>query len=141
SGDEVRLRFFGVDVHPGFATGKLVNAARLAAQFIAALPSDRLTPETTSGREGFVHVNLVEATAAKAELVLIARDFDDELLSEHVDLVRRTAQEVIQREPRARLEVEVKRQYPNMRRYVERSPQVVALAEQALRADGLEPLR
>jgi tripeptide aminopeptidase len=141
SAEEVKLRFFGVDVHPGWATGKLVNAARLAAQFVAALPSDRLTPETTAGREGFVHVTLVEATAAKAELVLIARDFDDALLSEHVEMVRRTAEEVTQREPRARLEVEVKRQYPNMRRYVERFPQVVELAERALRAEGLEPLR
>ena len=69
----------GVDVHPGFATGKLVNAARLAGRVLAALPPD-LTPETTSGREGFIHVYEVRATAGKATIRAIVRDFDDDML-------------------------------------------------------------
>src|SRR5436190_7438704 len=89
----------------------------------AALPSDELTPETTSAREGFIHPYAVEASPAKAVIRVNARDFDDELLDQHVALIRRTAQEVVAAEPRARLDIEVKHQYPNMRRYVEKFPQ------------------
>jgi tripeptide aminopeptidase len=141
SAAEVRVRITGVDVHPGFATGKLVHAGRLAARVVAALPADRLTPETTAGREGFLHVVRLEGTAARGEVDLIARDFDDDLLAEHVALARRTAEEVVAREPRARLEVEVREQYPNMRRFLDAAPDVVDAAVEAIRAEGLEPVR
>src|SRR4051794_38664137 len=78
----------GVDVHPGFATGKLVNAARLAGRVLAALPQDRLTPETTSEREGFIHVFEVRASAGEATIEAIVRDFDDALLEQHLELLR-----------------------------------------------------
>ena len=74
---EVELTIHGVDAHTGWATGTLVNAARLAAQVVAALPSDTLTPETTEGREGFIHPYLVDATATRAEVRAIARDFEE----------------------------------------------------------------
>jgi tripeptide aminopeptidase len=131
----------GVDVHPGFATGKLVNAARLAGRVLAALPSDTLTPETTSGREGFIHVYEVSGTAVKAVVRTIVRDFDDDKLLEHIELLRRTAEEVVATEPRARLEFEVEDHYPNMRRYIEPFPQLVEAAERAIRAEGIEPIR
>ncbi len=131
----------GHDVHPGFATGKLVNALRIAARIVAALPSDRLTPETTSGRDGFIHPIAFDGSAQEATIQLIVRDFDDDLLDEHVALLRRTAEEVAATEPRARVEVDVRPQYPNMRRFVEQFPQVVEAAEAALRAEGIEPLR
>jgi tripeptide aminopeptidase len=141
NGSEVRLRVHGVDAHPGLATGKLVNAARLAARIVAALPADTLAPETTRDREGFIHPYMVEASATVAEVRAIVRDFDEGRLKEHVELVRRTAEEVLAAAPRARLEVEVIEQYPNMRRYVERFPQVVEAAERAIRAEGIEPVR
>src|SRR5690606_12179934 len=103
----------GHDVHPGFAAGKLVNAARLAAEVVAALPP-ALTPEATSGRDGFIHVHEVEATAARAAIHAIVRDFDDDRLQAHVELLRRTAEDVVGREPRARVTVDVRPQYPNM---------------------------
>ena len=131
----------GVDVHPGFATGKLVNAARLAARILDALPFETLTPETTSGREGFLHPYRLEATAARAELRFIARDFEDEALERHLALLRRTAEEVVAAEPRARLRVDVRPQYPNMRRHLEADPEVVAVAARAIRAEGVEPVR
>jgi tripeptide aminopeptidase len=137
---EVTLTFHGVDIHPGFAKGKLVNALRLAARTVAALPPG-LTPEATDGREGFLHVYDVHGDAARATVVAIARDFDDDLLAEHVALLRRTAEEVVAGEPRARLEVDVKAQYPNMRSHLEPFPEVVEAAERAIRAEGLEPRR
>jgi tripeptide aminopeptidase len=131
----------GVEMHPGMATGKLVNAARLAGRVLAALPQDRLTPETTSEREGFIHVHHVAATPGTATIETIVRDFDDDRLAEHVELLRRTAEEVVATEPRARLDVEVKPQYPNMRAYLDERPEVSAAAEEALRREGFEPKR
>jgi tripeptide aminopeptidase len=131
----VTVTFHGVDVHPGWATGKLVNATRLAGRFLAALPPE-LTPEATKDREGFVHAYEVDATTARARIKLIVRDFDEELLERHVALVRRTAEEVA---PGA--EVAVKPQYSNMRRHLEAHPEVVERAAQAIRAEGLEVVR
>jgi tripeptide aminopeptidase len=131
----------GVDVHPGFAKGKLVNAARLAARLVAALPSDTLTPETTEGRQGYLHPYELEATPLKARLRVLLRDFDDDVLAEHEQLLRRTAEEVVAAEPRARLEIDVTDQYPNMRRYLEPYPQIVDAAERAIVAEGIEVLR
>jgi tripeptide aminopeptidase len=141
SGTEVVVVFEGVDIHPGWATGKLVNAARLAGRLLDRLPADRLTPETTSGREGFLHPYAIEGDAGRAEVRLIARDFDDALLAEHIALVRRTAEAVAAEEPRSRVTVEERPQYPNMRRFVDAFPQVVEVAERAIRAEGIEPVR
>jgi tripeptide aminopeptidase len=138
---EVTLTVHGVDIHPGWATGKLVNAARLAARILDLLPADRLTPETTSGREGFIHPHEVQATASHAVVRAIVRDFDDELLDRHVALLTGIAEEVVGAEPRARLEIDVKRQYSNMRAYLEDFPEAVARAERAIRAEGLEVVR
>ncbi|WP_127791942.1 peptidase T [Agromyces sp. LHK192] len=130
----------GHDVHPGFATGKLVNAARLAAEVVAALPTE-LTPERTSEREGFIHVYDVQAKAARATIHAIIRDFDDELLAAHGDLLRRTVDEVVSREPRAHATVEIVPQYPNMRTFVDEFPEVTRAGELAIEAEGLVPLR
>jgi tripeptide aminopeptidase len=131
----------GIDVHPGQATGKLVNALRLAAQIVAELPSDRLTPETTSGREGFIHPYGLTGTAARAEVRAIVRDFDEERLAEHVALVERTARDVVGRAPGAELTLDVRRQYRNMREYLDPVGFVVDAAEAAISAEGIEPVR
>jgi len=131
----ITVTFNGVDVHPGWATGKLVNATRLAGRFLAALPPE-LTPEATRDREGFVHAYEVDATTARAVIKLIARDFDEQLLEQHVALVRRTAEEVA-----ADAEVEVKRQYSNMREHLDAFPEVVERAAEAIRAEGLDVVR
>src|SRR4051812_48761240 len=130
----------GVDVHPGYATGKLVSAARLAGRLVDGLPAE-LTPEATSGRDGFIHVYEVSASAGRAVIRAILRDFDDELLDGHVELLRRVASEVVGAEPRARLSIEVEDQYPNMRRFLEPYPEIMEFAERAIRAEGVEPLR
>jgi tripeptide aminopeptidase len=130
----------GVDVHPGQATGKLVSALRLAAAVVAALPAD-LAPETTSGRDGFIHPHELTGTPARAQIRAILRDFDDEKLRSHLALLKRTAEEVVARQPRARLDIQVRRQYSNMRRYIDDVPEIIAAAETALRAEGIEPVR
>jgi tripeptide aminopeptidase len=141
SGTEVVVVFEGVDIHTGWAKDRLVNAARLAGRLLAALPADTLTPETTDGREGFVHPYEISGDAVRAEIRFIARDFDDAELAGHIALIRRTAEAVAAAEPRSRVTVSEHPQYPNMRRYVDAFPQVVDVAERAIRAEGLEPLR
>jgi len=138
---EVVLTVRGVEVHPGWATGKLVNALRLAAQIVAALPSATLTPETSAGREGFIHPTEITGTAGKAEVRFIVRDFDDDLLERHVALLEDTARRVVAAESRARLDVNVREQYRNMRRFVSAVPNVTDAAEAAIRAEGIEPIR
>ena len=140
TGVEAIITIHGIDVHPGFATGKLVNAARLAGRVLAALPPE-LSPEATSGRQGFIHPYEVSATAGRAVIRAIVRDFDEDLLASHIALLRATAEEVVGSEPRARLEVDVRRQYPNMRSHLEPFPEVVEAAERAIRNEGIEPLR
>ena len=141
SADEAIVRVTGVEVHPGKATGKLVNALRLAAQVVAALPDDRLTPETTGGREGFIHPYLMTGDAASAEVRFIVRDFDNDLLADHVALLERAARSVADREPRARIEVDVRRQYRNMREYLDAVPEAMTVADEAIRREGITPLR
>ena len=140
SGDEVRVRVTGVGVHPGFATGKLVSALRVAAQIVAALPSDRLTPETTSEREGFIHPTMLQGSTDRAEARWIVRDFDDELLESHVALLRETTERVAAAHPGAEVEFEVIRQYRNMRQYILRDPDVMTAAREAVAAEGIELL-
>jgi tripeptide aminopeptidase len=141
SADEAIVRVEGVEVHPGQATGKMVNALRLAARIVASLPNDTLTPETTSEREGFIHPYELTGTTARAEVRFIVRDFDEDLLERHMELLKRTAHEVVDPEPRARLEIDVRRQYRNMRKYLDSVPEAIEAAETAIRAEGVEPRR
>jgi tripeptide aminopeptidase len=137
---EALLTIYGVEVHPGQAAGTLVSALRLAAQVVAALPRD-LTPEDSSGREGFIHPYELNATVDRAWLRTILRDFDEDRVQAYSALLERTVQEVLEPFPGARYELEVRRQYRNMRTYLAPSPEVVAAAEAAIRAEGIEPIR
>jgi tripeptide aminopeptidase len=138
SAKQVVITIHGRGTHPGTAKGKLVNSLKLAADLVAALPRDGLSPETTEGREGFVHPARIAGTTEDTTLVFIVRDHDDANLDEHVSLLRRLADEVVAREPRARVHVDVEFQYPNMRQAIEEHPRVVAAAVEAYRRIGAE---
>jgi tripeptide aminopeptidase len=140
SAAEMTLTFYGVEVHPGYGKGKLVNALRLAGKTIAALPAS-LTPEATEDRQGYLHPYRLSGDAGRAELHAIVRDFDDDLLRQHMEVLRSAAEEAVAAAPGARLEVSSKEQYPNMRRYLEPYPAVMDAALAALAAEGIEPVR
>jgi tripeptide aminopeptidase len=131
----------GIEVHPGQATGKLVNALRLAAHIIAELPADRLTPESTEDRDGFIHPYELTGTPGVASFRVILRDFDEGKLEQHLALLKETAERVVASEPRARLHLDIRRQYRNMHDYLRAVPHVTAAAEEAIRAEGIEPVR
>jgi tripeptide aminopeptidase len=118
----------------------MVNALRLASRIVSALPPE-LTPEATAGRDGFIHPHELTGTPGKATVRLIVRDFDDAQLDHHVALLERTAREVVEAEPRARLDVSVREQYRNMGSVLRQVPEVTDAAEAAIRAEGIEPIR
>lgn len=134
------VTFHGHGVHPGFAKGLLVNAVKLAAEFLAQLPKDRLSPETTDEREGYIHPVRIEGTAERCEVEFILRDFEEDQLAEHERLIRRLAESVVT-DPRARVEVTSRRQYRNMKEYLREVPHALEAAEEAIRRAGLEPKR
>jgi tripeptide aminopeptidase len=136
---EATVTFHGIAVHPGNAKGRMVNAGKLAADFVASLPRDALSPETTEGREGFVNPMSISGGEGEATVHLNLRDFDLDALAAHERLVRRLAEQAVASEPRARAEIEVVEAYRNMREYLREHPQVVAAAEEAVRRAGYEP--
>jgi tripeptide aminopeptidase len=141
SASEVRIRIEGLSVHPGTSKGKMVNAIKLGARLIERLPRDDRSPETTEGREGFIHPHRFTGSTAEAELRFIARDFDAAKLEEHEQLLRRLADDLAAEEPRARVTVTVEEQYRNMKEFLDRDPAVTEAADEAARRCGLEPWR
>jgi tripeptide aminopeptidase len=139
SADKAVVRIEGVSVHPGVAKGKLVNALHLAAKIVDALPHATLTPETTSGREGFLHVYQLSGTAAAAELSIILRDFERDALAAHGALVEKVCAAVQAGEPRARITCAITPQYRNMRYWLETDMRPVELANEACRQTGVTP--
>jgi tripeptide aminopeptidase len=139
SAASVRVTIRGLSVHPGTAKGKLVNAVKLASELVMALPQRHLSPETTEAREGYVHPGRISGNAEEAIVDFIARDHDDDLLAKHVELLTRLAEEVAVREPRAKVDIEVRHSYRNMRQFIEQNPRVVEAAFEAIRRAGVEP--
>jgi tripeptide aminopeptidase len=141
SAAQVRMRTRGRSIHPGLAKGELVNAIKLAADLVERLPRDRLSPETTAEREGYVHPILISGDSAEVELRFIVRDFEDDALARHVEYLRGLAQEVAATDPRASIEVESRIQYRNMRDALALRPEILDNLEEAVRRMGLEPKR
>ena len=141
SASEVRIRIEGHSVHPGTSKDKMVNAIKLATHIVERLPQDDRSPETTEGREGFVHPTRITGTTAEAELRFIARDFDAQKLAEHEQLLRSLADEVGAEEPRATVTVTVEESYRNMKEFLDADPAVTEAADEAARRTELEPWR
>lgn len=140
SADKVDVHVQGVSIHPGQAKDKLVNALHLAAKIVDTLPQVTLTPETTSGREGFIHIYEMSGTAAAADLHFILRDFELDRLQQHEELLRQVCSTVQATEPRARITCTVTKQYRNMRYWLEKDMRPVELAREACRSLGIEPI-
>ncbi|HEY3550930.1 MAG TPA: peptidase T [Gaiellaceae bacterium] len=139
SGAQVRMRIHGRSIHPGWAKGELVNAIKLAGEILGRLPDDGRSPETTEGREGYVHPVFLEGDSSEVELRFIARDFENDRLAEHVAFLRGLAEEVAAAEPRCSIEVEDRIQYLNTRDGLDQHPEIIANLEEAIRRVGLEP--
>lgn len=141
SADAMTIRIQGVSAHPGFAKGKMESAIKLAGDILSKLPKDRLSPETTDKREGFIHPVSVQGTVESAVIELIIRDFDTGALEDHAAEVKDIVKEVGKAYPNSKVEVDVREQYRNMKEVLKLHPNVVAFAEEAIRRAGMEPIK
>ena len=137
SANAFTLTFRGFNTHPGYAKGRMVNAIKLAARFIDRLPPDRLSPETTAGREGFVHPYVMQAAVDRTTVKLLLRDFDTAGLGTKGAWLRQLAEEVVAETPGAAVDVQVDEQYRNMREVLDQHPLVVERAREAIARTGL----
>ena len=140
SADGVTITIHGVSAHPGYAKDKLVNAMKIAASFLESLPGDRLSPETTDGREGFVHPVHIDGIAEKVTIQFIIRDFVTAKLKEYEDYLREKLGSVIQQYPGSSADFTVREQYRNMKEVVDRYPKVSEHAKEAIRRSGIDVL-
>jgi tripeptide aminopeptidase len=138
SANAVRITFHGIIAHPGMAKGKLVNALKLASSFLESLPKDTLSPETTAGREGFVHPTEVKGIADQCVVEFLIRDFQTAELASKQQLLKELAQQVCDAHPGTRFSMEVKEQYRNMKEILDRHPHVVELARKAMEITGVK---
>ncbi|PID85821.1 MAG: peptidase T [Chloroflexi bacterium] len=140
SADKASIKITGISAHPGYAQGQLVNALSLACNLVNLLPQESDTPETTSGREGFMHLYSISGTAAYAELHFILRDFELEGLAAYGNKLKEACHAVQQGEPRAQIEYEITPQYRNMRYWLEKDMKPVELALQAIDQAIIKPI-
>jgi tripeptide aminopeptidase len=141
SADALTATFIGFNTHPGYAKGRMVNAIKVAADFITHLPGNRLSPETTDGHEGFVHPYVVQAGVDRTSVRLLIRDFATSGLAEKEAAVEALARQAVARFPGARVEIAVQESYRNMKEILDQHPDVVEYACEAVRRAGLEVKR
>jgi tripeptide aminopeptidase len=141
SADGVKITIYGVSTHPGYGSGKLENALKIGADILACLPNETLSPETTAGKEGFIHPVQMEGIQEKAVLSFIIRDFTTAGLHEMEAFLRRITSEVMLEYPHSRAEIVVQEQYRNMKDVLDQHPQVIDNALIAMERVGLNPIR
>lgn len=139
SADSMTVTFEGFNCHPGYGKGKLINSIKAAASFIARLPKDKLSPETTEGREGFVHPYVLDASVEKTSVKFLIRDFDADGLKHKEQLLETLAQQAVADWPGAKVTCQVTEQYRNMKEVLDRFPDVAENAREAMRRSGVEP--
>ncbi len=138
SADAVEVIIHGVIAHPGYAKGKMINAMKIAGEILAALPKDRLSPESTEGKRGFIHPVRLEGIAEKCTIDFIIRDFETKGLQKKEDYLRTQIEELMRLYPKASFEYKVTEQYRNMKEILLLHPQVVDHAKEAIKRAGLK---
>jgi tripeptide aminopeptidase len=141
SADGATITIEGVATHPGFAKGKMEHAIKIAAAIIDRLPKDNCSPETTEGKQGFLHPIGISGALEKATLGFIVRDFTDEGLKDKELLLQNIVKDVMKDYPRSTWRMEVKPQYRNMKQVIDRHPEIVDYAMEAIRRAGLVPVK
>lgn len=139
--DTIEIRILGVNVHPGYAKGKLVNALKIAAEIVGSLPKDTLSPETTEARQGYLHPHVLSGSVEEAVLKILVRDFEEKGLREKEVFVKGVVNEVSQKYPGAKVDFKLMESYRNMKTVLDRYPEVIEKVEKAVRKAGIEPVR
>jgi tripeptide aminopeptidase len=139
SADGATVTIEGVSAHPGYAKGKMENSIKIASDIVSALPKTKLTPETTSKKQGFLHPVKIEGGLENAKITFILRDFDNQLLAKKAEILRDVVEKVMKRFPNSKADVNVFEQYRNMKNVLDKNPQVIENAKEAIRRAGLKP--
>lgn len=139
SADSARLTISGVSSHPGFAKGKMESAIKIASEIINSLPQDILSPESTDGKQGFIHPVSFNGSVEEATIDFILRDFDEVQLIRYRELVKTITQEVLENFPNSSYKLEVKEQYRNMKDVLGLHPELIQYAQIAIERAGLKP--
>ncbi|MHB0768110.1 peptidase T [Bradyrhizobium sp. 5.13L] len=141
SADGATITIHGVSAHPGYAKGKMEHAIKIAAAIVERLPKEGCSPETTSGKQGFLHPIGIDGALEQATLSFIVRDFTEEGLKEKETLLEDIVKDVMKDYPRSTYKLDVKEQYRNMKQVIDRHPHVLEYAIEAIRRAGLRPMR
>jgi tripeptide aminopeptidase len=141
SADGVTITIEGVSTHPGFAKGRMEHAIKIASAIVDRLPKTNCSPETTEDKEGFLHPISISGALEQATIGFIVRDFADEGLKEKERLLENIVKDVMKDYPRSTSRMEVKEQYRNMKRVIDRHPEIVDYAVEAIHRAGLKPQR
>ena len=141
SADGATITITGVSAHPGYAKGKMEHAIKIAAAIVERLPKEGCSPETTSGKQGFLHPVGIEGALEQATLAFIVRDFTEEGLKEKEVLLEGIVKDVMKDFPRSTYKFEVREQYRNMKQVIDRHPHILEYAIEAIRRAGLRPMR
>ncbi len=139
SADAATVTVTGVNIHPSIGKGRMVNALRLASMFIDRLPKRHMSPETTADREGFIHPLTIEGGVGQVKIGLLLRSFDTPDLTMQAELLREIGRQIERDYPEAKVQVDVRKQYRNMKDGIAKMPQAVTFAAEATRRAGLEP--
>ena len=138
--DSVTITIHGVNVHPGYAKGKMVNSIKIAAELVNQFPKDALSPETTEKRQGYIHPNTINGGVEKTTIKILIRDFTVEGLKEKEDYLKKVAEKVVAKYPKSKLDFEVSESYRNMKYQLDKDPKVVEYALEAVTRSGLKPV-
>jgi len=141
SADGATITINGVSAHPGYAKGKMEHAIKIAAAIVERLPKEGCSPETTSGKQGFLHPIGIDGALEQATLSFIVRDFTEEGLKEKEVLLEDIVKDVMKDYPRSTYKFEVREQYRNMKQVIDRHPHILEYAIEAIRRAGLRPMR
>jgi tripeptide aminopeptidase len=137
--DAVTIKITGKNVHPGYAKNKMINSIKIAAAIIDKLPKNRLSPETTEKRQGYVHPNNLTGTVEETTIKFLIRDFTVEGLKQHEQFLKELTDQVMKDYPKAKLDFNVEESYRNMKYKLAGDPKVVEYALEAVRRSGIEP--
>jgi tripeptide aminopeptidase len=140
SADLATVTITGKNIHPGFANGVMINAIRLAGLFLTRMPWQRLAPEVTAGRDGFLHPYVIEGGVPEAKIKILLRSFVTDELKEQAKILRNVAATIVAEHPGAKIDVKVKKQYRNMVEHLAKEPRSVDLAAKAIKKAGMEPV-
>jgi tripeptide aminopeptidase len=139
SADSLVMEISGFNIHPGFAKGKMENAIKIAAKILEKLPMNSISPETTEGKEGFVHPVSIQGSVDSAKLKFIIRDFNNNKLEEMEDFLKKSAEEVVSHYRNAKAEVSVEHSYRNLKEILDDNPKIIEYALEAVRRTGVTP--